>query len=188
MYNEPIKKITGIAEIKYIKYYNKNKNEQFERIFIENEEIEKKKSNKRKSKSMKKKKLKNKEDYKDVKEIYGMEASKIRNLKIYNKLKGENSDAAVEHKANHRLQVLKMMEAYNKSPKEKIEQPTIKKDKEEIEIKEKQTKKQEMEEFRKSLKAKQELDRAVEEFSRALVKKRLEEQKTRRPRYRGHDR
>lgn len=188
MYNEPIKKITGIAQVRYIKYYNKEENEEFERIFIEKENEEKKKSDKKESKLKRKKKLKNKEDCKDVKEIYGMEVSKIRNLKIYDNLKGKNPNNLVEHKPNHRLQVLKMMEAYNKSPKEKIEQPIIEKHKKERDVKEKQTKRQEMEEFKKSLDAKKELDSAFEEFSRVLVKKKLEEDKRKKTRYRGNDR
>lgn len=188
MYSEPIKKITGIAQVKYIKYYNKEENKEFERIFIEQEDEKKKKSDKKESKLKKKKKLKNKEDCKDVKEIYGMEVSKIRNLNIYNRLKDKDSSNPVEHKPNHRTQVQKMMEAYNKRPKEKIEQPIAKKGKEEIDVNEKQTKKQEMEEFKKSLEAKKELDSAFEEFSRVLAKKRLEEERRKKSGYRGHDR
>ncbi|MBQ2937991.1 MAG: hypothetical protein IJE05_03820 [Clostridia bacterium] len=185
MYNEPIKKISGIAQIKYIKYYEKEYDEDFEKILKEKQE-KKQDEKKKKSKSKKEKANRERKKHKDIQKIYNMEASKVRDLEIYRKLEGKSLEEKSKHKSNPNLQVSKMMEAYNKNSREKIE-PIITK-KEEKDNEEQRSKKQEMEEFKKSLRAKAELDRAFEEFNKALVKKNLEERMSKKAIDRGYDR
>lgn len=174
---EPIKKVDKIENNKGIGYYHNRGYSRKIHEGFEDTKKEKRKGNdfKQKYNEAKDSKLseneqseaknENKNESQSIQAIYNMEAMRIKNSQIYEK-------DLTEHEKNYELQMQRAKRAYNKSDKvkDKPKEPGKDDKPKETEIK---TKRQEMEEFKESLKQKpkSDLDIAFEKFEEELAKK-----------------
>lgn len=181
MYIGPVKKINGAENLKNITYYyNRGYDKSGKEIFEKKKEIRRPQF-----KLDRKPEDRPKKYYQTDQMIYYIESIKIRGARIHRKLNSKDSEDMIpEHKLSFQSRIRKMVEAYNQKSKkmsdlrkrcvEDIKEDNIENKDEQRKI---PTKQEEMKEFKDSLKQKEktDLDRACEEFERALRKRSPEE-------------
>ena len=187
MYIRRVKKVESTSQNKCIKYYsNRGYRERF-REMLEDIKKEIEEEIQLQSELEEQENIRDHQNYESVQSIYNRENIKAKNSLAYKKMdKEESKNRRLEHTTSHKIRVIKMMDAYNKRMNNKKE---ISEQIEKSESKEQtHSKKEEMQEFKKSLKAKNELDSACEELSRVLAKRNIDNNRARRTRYNGQGR